>query len=239
MSSAKLAGSTNLGTIVVIALALSVLAPCAPAFVLHNTVRAQVASRPLTPTLLRRVAEAVEGHRTGGPVWVTVQYEFPNVVIDVRPSREAAQADSASLSMEQIRALGPVGVLGPFQAHVDPEGLSEPIPPARPLSPSVEIPRIRPPGCVHDGYTSVMRRLGGVGICPDRWIAGELVAQIELTYRLTNGNVITAPVPREVDAIFLTLPALDKFVFPYYARVLGMAESLKMRRLVVQEMQIQ
>jgi hypothetical protein len=40
----------------------------------------------------------------------------------------------------------------------------------------------------------------------------------------------------EVDAIFLTLPAIDKFMIPYYSRVFGIDSAAAMRTQIVRDL---
>jgi len=195
--------------------------------------------RPLTPTLLRRLAEAVDGHRTGNPVWVVVEYRFPNRVLAVHDDRLAATADSVRLVSGRADALG---VLGPFVAPPDTlRGTS-----------GVEVPRDFlivndwhfVGGCKHDRITSVMEARLGLAVastsrqamCPRERILQESIQSMTLTYVLASGDTLNKPVPLWADAVFFTLTALDKFAFPYYARVLGMPEAELMRRQVLRDM---
>jgi len=193
-------------------------------------------SQPMTPTLLRRLAEAVDGHRTGTPVWVIAEYRFPNRVFGVVGDRLRASADSADLDLARDRG---VGIFGPFVAPPDSiPGLPDPsdlVPP-----PPIELPFgwIRP-GCVHDRRTSFMRPLGieTVAICGDRLIPIDEIVDMRLVQELRSGEIITTTLPTWVDALFLTLPAVDKFVIPYYSRILGSEEAARMRTEIMRGLQ--
>jgi hypothetical protein len=178
--------------------------------------------RPMTPTLLRRLAEAVDGHRTGNPVWVVAEWQFPNRVLGAWGMREAAVGDSSRLASETRES--DLGLFGPFRAPVDTlmdlRGFELPPPGARPLPPEI---RPRPPGCVHDGHTSAM------GICPPDWVLHSAISSITMTYVLASGDTLTSPVPLWADALFFSVPALDKFVLPYYGGIVGMREAMRMR----------
>lgn len=187
-------------------------------------------SNAMTPTLLRRLAEAVDGHRTGTPVWVVGDYQFPHHVHAVVPTRDSAVADSTWIAGERP-GTGPIGIFGPFVAPVDPESpLGPPGPPSP--EPVIVIGGFTLPGCIHDGQSNMFPR----AICPSEWIPQDQIAAIRIEYSLITGDTLTRPVPITADAIFFTLPALDKFVFPYYGRILGLGYALDMRRRVIEGM---
>jgi hypothetical protein len=50
---------------------------------------------------------------------------------------------------------------------------------------------------------------------------------------MRDGTVRDIPVGRGVDAIFLSLPAIDKFMIPYYARTIGVDSAAAMRARIV------
>lgn len=160
----------------------------------------------ITPSLLRRLGEAVDGHRTGRPVYVVAAYQFPHAVVGVFPDRLRA-------SNERERA-GPAayGVFGPYTAHRD-------------------IPSGWYYGCRHDGRTSMYLP----AICPDRpRLPLQDIAEITISVRTRGGEMISSRFePGEVDAVFFTLSAIDKFVLPYYERVLGAAQAARMREEMV------
>jgi hypothetical protein len=215
-------------TIAGAALAVSLLAPTLPA----------QQPNAVTPTLLRRLAEAVDGHRTGTPVWVVGDYGFPNRIHAVRPQRDSAVADSTRIAMERP-ATGPVGIFGPFVAPVD--SIRPPPDPSDLLPP----PRIEldfgwiVPGCVHDRQTSVMRALGFEveAICGGQLLPLDDLVEMRLVQELRSGEIITTTLPTWVDALFLTMPAIDKFVVPYYARILGPEEASRMRMDIMRRLQ--
>ena len=154
----------------------------------------------VSPVLLKRIAEAVDGNRTGRPVWVVARYDFPNLVAGVYNSRTAAEAARPRE--------GKYGVFGPYVAEDDGGGGG---------------------GCPHDGDISRVT-------CPDTIPAVRFsfadVRSMTLTLTVQRGarlDTVRMPFKPTTDAIFLTLPALDKFVFPYYERILGPAAVAAMR----------
>jgi hypothetical protein len=189
---------------------------------------AQDSTRVQTPKLLKRIAEAVDGHRTPGPKFVVASYDSLHPVAGVFSDRPSA---------DDLRArLGPRwDVFGPFHSDVVCELRSE-----------VRMPCLDDPigGCVHDGWSSMMGRLMGGGtepICPPdagvlRGLRLSEVASMTLTFTLRDGTTRHLPISGNADAIFLTLPALDKFAFPYYARVGGPELAAMMRQNYVAAM---
>lgn len=88
-------------------LAVSQSAPKAPA-----TTASMDTGQNVTPTLLRRVAAAVDGHRTGRSVYVVASRMFPHEVRGVFDGVDQARA-------ERSRAGPSFGVFGPYTAPTD------------------------------------------------------------------------------------------------------------------------
>ena len=153
-------------------------------------------SRAPGVVLLRQVAEAVDGTRTGGLVWVVVRHSRPQEIIDVVGSDSAAR----SLVQRDPRSFS---ILGPYRAPALDDGFID--------------------GCMH------MRGSQMIGYCPApmRWSE---IDSVWLSVRMRNGSVRITPVPIETDAIFLRTSAIDKFVVPYYTRILGIDSAAAMRR---------
>ncbi|MGH7711144.1 MAG: hypothetical protein ACREOG_07665 [Gemmatimonadaceae bacterium] len=66
-------------------------------------------------------------------------------------------------------------------------------------------------------------------ICNGRPIRFSEIAAMSLVLRMQNGSSRTIELPTGTDAIFLSYPAYDKFVFPYYERVIGLEATAAMR----------
>jgi hypothetical protein len=158
-----------------------------------------------SPVLLKRLAEAVDGHRTGAVLYVVASYQPPHHVLAVLESRADAES--------QARAAGGlVDVFGPYKSQRDPvrEILMK---------------------CVH--YNSAADPV----YCPDRSpIPLGDVDTLSITVRLKNREVRTFPLPRGTDVVFFTLSAVDKFMIPYYTRVLGVEEAARMRQDIVRRL---
>jgi hypothetical protein len=169
---------------------------------------AQQSTRMPSPVLLKRLGEAVDGHRTGRPVYVVASYDFPHPVTGVfeRQRDARTQADSAGRSFD---------VFGPYQTVRDPGEFAAFI--------------MR---CVHDGRTSMY----GPPYCPNRIIVPLAdVESIMLSVRVRDSTISVA-LPRETDAVFFTLAAIDKFVVPYYTRIVGVDSAAEMRQNIVRRL---
>ena len=153
-------------------------------------------SRAPGVVLLRQVAEAVDGTRVGGLVWVVVQHVPPQQVVGV------VHTDSAARVLLQ-RAPRSYSVLGPYRAPALDDGFIV--------------------GCQHIIGSAM------VGYCPApiRWAA---IDSLSLRIRMRDGSVRITPIPLNVDAVFLRWSAIDKFVVPYYTRILGVDSAAAMRR---------
>jgi hypothetical protein len=166
---------------------------------------AQDPTTALPASLLRRLAEVADGQGIAREVYIVAQHAFPHNVVGIFTTRAQAEL--------RARRSDGLGVFGPFQPTVGE------LPP----------PRFFPYGCRHDGTTSMWE------YCPDRLIIPLAeVVNVTITTRLRNGDSISVTVPAmSMDAIFFTLDALDKFAFPYYTRLVGVAEAAQMRNAVV------
>ena len=182
---------------------------------LAGTLGAQDRAHVPDATLLKRTAEALEGHYDRAPRHVVV-HTGTNTVVAVLDSHESAVATATRLGERHV-------VLGPFLPPAPSLGL-----PAREvdLGPLADIV---PDGCVHDGYTSNMIGL----ICNSVTTRMRDVAGMTLTFRMRDGTTRNVTLPPGTDAVFLSLAAHDKFVFPYYQRIVGVDGASAMRQQMV------
>ena len=172
-----------------------------------STARAQAdTGRVVTATLLRRLGEVVDGHRTGGNIYVVMSYRFPHAVAAITGNR-----DSAVVLRQQ--AGGTYDVFGPYSTQADaPQGAYY-----------AKLP------CYKVATTSVI-------VCPDSSGSGtggaQLadVLQVVISVKTRDGAVHTQTLtPDRVEAVFFTMASIDKFVIPYYERVLGLAYATDLR----------
>jgi hypothetical protein len=153
-------------------------------------------------TLGRLLGEAADGFRTGVPTWFVARDSFPHQpLIGPFASYETA-LDSARLCLTSG-----CRVHGPFVGI--PDGGMQPV----------------AAGCAHFRVT--------------RWVCRSLPSiefgaldSLRLTYFPTVGDPFSLSWSAwEVDAIFLTQAAIDKFALPYYAGLYGAAYAAELLRL--------
>jgi hypothetical protein len=95
-----------------------------------------------------------------------------------------------------------------------------------PYRPRREIPEIDHVvfGCVHDGLSNMR------AICNYQRIVLSQIRSMSLVVRMNDGTSRTIDLPSGTDAVVLTAEAYDKFVFPYYQRLLGVEGAYALRR---------
>ncbi|MGH7569778.1 MAG: hypothetical protein ACREL9_12575 [Gemmatimonadales bacterium] len=178
-----------------------------------DPVAAQDTTR-LSAAMLKRLGEAVDGYRTGYPYWVTMSLVFPHRVLGVFPSPDSAVAAAQRGGREY-------GVFGPYYAAVDPG--NEDLMFAAGFCPG----RHRWDSECPDEIA--MEPLGGVPLRD--------VASLTVILRTKDGREIrTTYAPHQVDALFFTLAAIDKFAIPYYERLYGVAYAARLREEYVRRL---
>jgi hypothetical protein len=183
-----------------VCLALSVQ-PASRLAAQHSTPR----DTTMSASLLKRLGEAVDGYRTGQPVWVVAGYSFPHEVLGVVSTETVARAikDSA----------GPgFGVFGSYTSTRDSGG---------PLTLSLALHHY--PDSKFGDTTANLRQTQPAIPLGD-------VIDIVVTVHRRNGSPQTVTYrPEEADALFFTLSAVDKFVIPYYLKLYGSQYVTQMR----------
>ena len=193
--------------------AWALLAVLAAALIPGVTVRAQTRdTMPLSASLLRRLAEAADAHRTGQSIWLVADPRFPHDVDTVLVSPPA----------EDLVLPAGYHVYGPYLTPRD-----------------FGLPVAQVIGCVHTKFPSPSafdprrrrdaRLWPSTGMCPMRAIPIDSIARMELIV-VTLADTLRIPLPPQmVDAVFFSVSAFDKFVAPYYARVQGPAYAQALR----------
>jgi hypothetical protein len=159
----------------------------------------------MSASLLRRLAEAVDGYRTGETLFVVAAWRFPHDVAGV--------FGTSRVAMEVARRKGDYGVFGPYFA---------------------------PPDSGNEMMLYSLRLCPGLhewdSWCPDttfalnRAVPYANITDITITIHAKEGAPVERVLgPHEVDAVFFTLSAIDKFVMPYYTRVYGVDFAAQMR----------
>jgi hypothetical protein len=171
-----------------------------------TTLIAQPPRQPPTPVLLKRLAEALDGNRTGVPVFIVASYDSMSPVRGVFTTRAAADTLAHRLGTSY-------DVFGPFVAAHEPQMTKV---------------------CHHDGYLSYAEP-----ICPlVAPIALANIAGYTLRVRMRDSSTRDIPIGRNIDAIFLSVPAIDKFMIPYYARIIGVDSAAALRASIVRSIPI-
>ena len=161
----------------------------------------------LSAGLLRRLAEAADGYRTGQPIWVVARTQEPYDILGVfSDSAAAARAKESVAGADRF---------GPFVTPLDFNRAMALVP-----------VRHRPPTIY-----------GGPGDSLAAWkfpaqpIPIDDLDSIAISAYNRRGLVVwhASSPARDIDAVFFTLAAQDKFAFPYYARVSGLEQTEAMR----------
>ena len=152
----------------------------------------------MSASLLRRLAEALDGYRSGDTLFVVAAWRFPHTVAGVFANSRQA------LEIARRRGVD-FGVFGPYYAP--PDSGNEMMLYALGGCPGLHEP---------DSW------------CPDTMFALSQtvplasIRDITITiHRKDGGAAERVLAPGDADAVFFTLSAIDKFVMPYYTRVFG------------------
>jgi hypothetical protein len=164
-------------------------------------------SAPAMPaSLLRRLAEAVDGYRSGETLYVVAAWHFPHEVAGVFATRTLA------LAAVQRKGLD-YAAFGPYFA---------------------------PPDKGNELMLYSLQYCPGLheldSYCPDTTFSANLsvpyqnIQDITITIHTKTGAAVQRVLaPGQVDAVFFTLSAIDKFVMPYYTRIYGAQFAADMR----------
>jgi hypothetical protein len=164
----------------------------------------------MTAPLLKRLASAVDGYRTGRPVWVVASVRFPNDVAGVFSSVDPAESAVALYGSLYRR-------FGPFIAPRD-SGLAT-------IMVGLACPKRLDTSCrPHlDSLPTDSNSIQPVPI--------DEVSSITLTVLTKRGRSMSKTVlPESAEAFFLTMSAVDKFLIPYYTQVYGAEYAARLRR---------
>ena len=155
--------------------------------------------RPPDAVMLRRIAEAVDGDRSGGQVYVVAGFDPTNPIIGVFNDPKTATGAA-------LKAGNGATVFGPYQSDLD-----------------TTIAQTMT--CVHIKTSVMYIRC----VPPGRTTQFSDIASLTLIFNRTDGGRDSVPLPQGADAIFVGGPAIDKFVVPYYVGVIGLTQTTDMR----------
>lgn len=163
---------------------------------------AQPKQPALSAAMLRRLAEAADGYRTGQETWIVMAKNEPYEVMGGFTDPKEAERVRGDTSRN--------GVHGPY---VTPRDYDRAI---------VFVPRPHFPPTRY-GRDSLW-------MLPERpWRVEDVDSMVITAFHHSGPRWRVASRGLEVDALFFTLAAQDKFVFPYYATVSGLATARAMR----------
>jgi hypothetical protein len=163
----------------------------------------------LSASLLRRLGAAVDGYRTGEPVYVVAAFDPPHYVAGVFENRDSADVVRERFQREFHR---PYGRFGPYVA---PKDLGRPI---------VFLAR---PRC----WPTIYNCIPNISWQPPDppWLVEDLDSLSITAYHHSRGTWRMKADPKDVDAVFFTMSVIDKFVLPYYAALSGPEIAQRMR----------
>jgi hypothetical protein len=142
-------------------------------------------------TLLRRLAEAADGFRTGEDIWIVADPLYPHTLLGVYPT--LAEAERARDSERPS-----YGVFGPFQTD-----------PSYALSRDVVLLKCK---------------LEGSGWCPNHrrsMFDPRDVIEMSISITLVDTTIVYNFSPDTIQAWFISMGAIERFVLPYYIRLNG------------------
>jgi hypothetical protein len=169
----------------------------------------------MSATLLRRLAEAVDAQRNNRPVWVVIQRQFPHDVKGVYYGKPQASGVAEHLAG--------YAVLGPFVTPPD-------------SGTQTTMFTMDPCPGKHDSFSHCpdSTRFNGAAIAA---MASQDVDSLVVTIYGRRGEPIRRKFAvDEVDALFFTLSAIDKFAMPYYSWLYGPEIAGQMRRNYVRQL---
>lgn len=178
-----------------------------PALRAGETVVAAPVDTPqvLSAALLRRIAEAADGYRTGTAVFVVASYAFPYTVAGVFESRERAMR-VARESGESYAVFGP---------YTTPQDFGRPT------------AFVTKPHCDPTIYDP---RFCGTWVLPDTaWLADDVDSLTITVYHRSGRRWVGTNRGHDLDAVFFKLPAIDKFLIPYHTRLYGPESAARLR----------
>lgn len=161
------------------------------------------AQEPLPAALLRRLGSAVEGYRTGRPVWVVASLQFPHDVRGVFPSAPEAMR-VATISGTAYRAFGPY----------------------------VGTPDTTADGSTTEAFSILCVKDKDTNCAPDstkNYSTVQDVSSVIITLVGRAGVVSDTLRADQVEAVFFRMSAIDKLLIPYYTQLYGSRYAARLR----------
>ena len=167
---------------------------------------AVVAQEPKTDIYLMQIATAVSGASGGSPVWVVICGDTAGTY-DVVGTFKTVQEAQQKLNTER-QAGKNCAIEGPYTAGpVYADAVAR--------------------------YGTGCKKLADTDCVSDSAFVFRVtdLDSVTLTYKLRNGTRIVEPIRTDqVEAIFFTMPSIDRMLVPYYVRTRGINYALNKRR---------
>ena len=187
-----------------------------------------VKTEDLKATVLRRIADALDGIRTGEKVWVVFEPDQPYEVRKVTP-KEADASAMVDPNVPQLKYTGPFQTAEPVRADGAPALVLFCHTPDSDWCPDGEVPE----GSGIIGYVPP----GSALRAPDDKRVAQWVEEIRVSWKTNTGHEASRvfrwePAAQEkpmVDAVFFSLAALDKFYFPHLSKIHGQRRAFEAR----------
>jgi len=173
------------------------------------------AQQPKPDSYLLQVAAAVAGYSAGGPVYVVI-CETGGEYKVIGAYATAAQANDVANAKRSNRTT--CYVEGPYTSTIT-YGSND----MQSMRYGAGCKKGPDSDCIADSTSAVfMTALGNI-------------ESVTITYRTRDGRPPVSETfdPRTVEAIFFTMPAVDRILIPYYFRVYGITGTLQRRRLLL------
>ncbi len=158
--------------------------------------------------LLRRLGAAADGYRTGEPVWIVASPYEPYPVEGVYPTFPEATRHAPLIRGGRV--------FGPYVTPLD-EGRAMIFVPTRHVDPTIYMMDSSPTWTL-----------------PRTPLAMATVDSLVITAYNREGGIWRGVTRGNVDAVFFTLSAYDKFVSPYYSALSGPGVATELRQSILQ-----
>ena len=164
-----------------------------------------------TDTYLLQLAAAVSGYSGGQPVYVVIcGQRAPYKIAGAYPTSEQATTAAA---VAQDREHAPCGVEGPYTGPAYPGAASY----------GTGCKKAPDSSCLADSTVAFVAAM-------------DQISRVTITYTLRGGATRTDSFsPREVEAVFFTMAAVDRMLIPYFVKVYGIDIAARQREQLLQK----
>ena len=175
-------------------------------------------------TLLKRLGAAVDGYRTGKPLWVVADTAFPHHVWAVPTSGQIA----AKLAAGRPGAMA----FGPYAAY-EPALSDSAVPKQGQVAPPMVMSSYFPPCIKQPDSQCIFEVDSGRGRGLDSLRLDSLrLKGTTITIELRHGNYTKRATfdADSLSAVFFSMSAVDNMLMPYYTHLYGVDEAARIRQ---------